>query len=88
MVNPVMRKTLVKLKNKFKLVAVISGRSVLNARNMVGVEGLLYVGNHGLEYLENGKIIMVPGAAESLNQIKELGMELGKGSSRNQWFDV
>jgi len=79
MVNPVMRKTLVKLKNKFKLVAVISGRSVLNARNMVGVEGLLYVGNHGLEYLENGKIIMVPGAAESLNQIKELGMELGKG---------
>jgi trehalose 6-phosphate phosphatase len=42
----------VKLKEKFSLVAVISGRSVKNAREMVGVEGILYVGNHGMEFLK------------------------------------
>lgn len=79
MVSPAMRKTLIKLKEKFKLVAVISGRSVLNARDMVGVEGLLYVGNHGLEYLKNGEKFMVPGAVEYLDQIKETGEELKEG---------
>lgn len=78
-VKPSMRDELVKLMNKFRLVAVISGRSVLNAKNMVGVEGLLYVGNHGLESLKDGKKLMVPGAAEYLILMKEIGNELKKG---------
>lgn len=36
----------------FDLVAVISGRTSQAARALVGVPGLLYVGNHGLEQLE------------------------------------
>ena len=33
------------------LVAVVSGRTATDARTMVGVDGLTYVGNHGLEVL-------------------------------------
>lgn len=54
-VSPSMQADLIKLRDKFKLVAFISGRSVLNARDMVKVDGMLYVGSHGLEYLKNGK---------------------------------
>lgn len=32
-------------------IAVISGRSVENVRDMVGIEGITYAGNHGLEIL-------------------------------------
>lgn len=36
----------------FDLVAAISGRSALDARRLVGVPGLIYRGNHGLERLD------------------------------------
>ena len=48
-VTPSMKKELSKLKEKFQMVTVISGRSVQNAKAMVGVDGILYVGNHGME---------------------------------------
>lgn len=68
-----MRKELVKLKEKFSLVAVISGRSVKNAREMVGVEGILYVGNHGMEFLKDNHLIRNPEAEKYLSQIKKAG---------------
>ncbi|MEN6592683.1 MAG: trehalose-phosphatase [Methanobacterium sp.] len=54
-ISPSMRSILIKLRNKFKLVAFISGRSVFDAQRMVGIDGMLYVGSHGLEYLKNGE---------------------------------
>jgi trehalose 6-phosphate phosphatase len=74
-----MRKELVKLNKKFQLIAVISGRSVLNAREMVGVEGLLYVGNHGMEFLKNGQISIDPSVEKYLPQIKKTGQKLKNG---------
>ena len=74
-----MRKELVKLKEKFQLVAVISGRSVLNAKKMVGVEGLLYVGNHGLEFLKNNELHMLPEVAKYLPKIKKACAQLECG---------
>jgi len=74
-----MRKELVKLNEKFQLVAVISGRSVLNAREIVGVEGLLYVGNHGMEFLKNGRLSMDPQAEKYFHQIQKSGQKLKKG---------
>lgn len=35
----------------FDLVAAVSGRTAIDARALVGLPGLLYIGNHGLEYL-------------------------------------
>jgi len=34
-------------------IAVISGRSVTDVKGMVGIEGITYAGNHGLEILHN-----------------------------------
>ncbi|HUS82694.1 MAG TPA: trehalose-phosphatase [Dehalococcoidia bacterium] len=43
------RRALEELAGRLDLVAVISGRTAEEARRMVGLDGLLYVGNHGLE---------------------------------------
>lgn len=32
-------------------IAIISGRNVNNVKTMVGIEGITYAGNHGLEIL-------------------------------------
>ena len=34
-------------------IAVVSGRSVQDVKSMVGIEGITYAGNHGLEILHN-----------------------------------
>src|SRR6185503_20018096 len=45
-------------------VAVVSGRSVEDARRMVSLKGLGVIGNHGFEVLgENGEVISEPAAA-------------------------
>jgi trehalose 6-phosphate phosphatase len=41
-----------------KLVAVISGRPATEARNMLGIDEVVYIGNHGLERWEEGRLIL------------------------------
>jgi trehalose 6-phosphate phosphatase len=79
LVTDSMREEMVKLHRKFVLVAVISGRSVVNAREMVGVDELIYVGNHGMEFLEDGKISLYPEVEKYLPQMKKTGQKLQKG---------
>jgi trehalose 6-phosphate phosphatase len=43
------------LGKRFGLVGCISGRQALEARRLVGVEGIAYAGNHGLELLLPGE---------------------------------
>lgn len=42
------------LSRRFGLVGCVSGRQALEARRLVGVEGIAYAGNHGLELLLPG----------------------------------
>lgn len=53
-VSDEIRSALSRLATKLRVVAVITGRAAANARGLVGVPGLLYVGNHGMEELANG----------------------------------
>ena len=48
------RQVLERLSARYALVACISGRRAQDARRMVGVDSLLYIGNHGLERLAPG----------------------------------
>lgn len=48
------RGLLARLVERFALVACVSGRRALDARRLVGLEGLTYLGNHGYELLEPG----------------------------------
>ena len=43
------RRELRRLVERYALVACLSGRAGLDARKLVGVDGVEYVGNHGLE---------------------------------------
>lgn len=38
-------------RSAFDLVTAVSGRSVASVREMVGLPGIIYIGNHGFEYL-------------------------------------
>uniref|UniRef100_A0A0A1XDM0 Alpha,alpha-trehalose-phosphate synthase [UDP-forming] A n=3 Tax=Zeugodacus cucurbitae TaxID=28588 RepID=A0A0A1XDM0_ZEUCU len=50
--SPEIKNVLFKLSNHSDVyVAVISGRNVDNVKRMVGIEGITYAGNHGLEIL-------------------------------------
>lgn len=58
----------------FDLVAAISGRAAPDARRMVGVDTITYVGNHGLEELAPGaeEPVVVPEAVPLLPRIAEV----------------
>jgi trehalose 6-phosphate phosphatase len=58
------------------MVSVISGRSVQNAKAMVGVDGILYVGNHGMEYINDDEIFIDPEAVKYLADIKKISEKL------------
>lgn len=61
-VLPRARQALERLRYRLALVAVVSGRTVAEARRMVDVDGLTYVGNHGLEILSQRGPELVPEA--------------------------
>jgi trehalose 6-phosphate phosphatase len=61
-VLPEARGALERLKDEVPLVAVVSGRRAADARRMVGVDGLVYVGNHGLEVWTGRAAEVVPDA--------------------------
>jgi trehalose 6-phosphate phosphatase len=48
------RRLLETLQQRYALVACISGRRAVEARRIVGIDSLTYVGNHGLELLPPG----------------------------------
>ena len=48
------RHLLEQLADRYALVACVSGRRALDARRLVGVDGIAYVGNHGFERLPAG----------------------------------
>jgi trehalose 6-phosphate phosphatase len=48
------RDLLADLNRRYELVACLSGRRAVDARQVVGLDTLLYAGNHGLEYLQPG----------------------------------
>lgn len=56
------RRALGHLAGELDLVAVVTGRAVERALVMVGVDGLGYVGNHGLEWLYEGAVKADPAA--------------------------
>jgi trehalose 6-phosphate phosphatase len=59
------RSALEALAGRFALVGCISGRRAAEARELVGIDGIAYAGNHGLEILRPGEteISFDPGVA-------------------------
>lgn len=57
------REALAGLSQRFALVGCISGRPAIDARRLVGLDGLSYAGNHGLELLLAGDATPRPDAS-------------------------
>lgn len=57
------RRALGRIAERYALCAVITGRRPEVARELVGLDGIAYAGNHGLELLEPGAERAVPGPA-------------------------
>ena len=71
------KESLRRLTEQLALVAVVSGRAAETGRTMVGVDGLLYVGNHGMERLRDGVRTAHPAAAASEAALGEALAEIG-----------
>lgn len=65
-------------------IAIISGRSVENVQKMVGIEGITYAGNHGLEILHpDGSKFVHPMPVECEKQVSKLLQALQDSVSTN-----
>jgi len=72
------REVLQALASRFALVACITGRRALEARWIVGVEALVYSGNHGLELLMPGapEPDLDPSVVPDIRRTREFVLEL------------
>lgn len=61
-ITPLSRELLEALAERLALVAVVSGRAVTDVHWRVGLPGLVYVGNHGLEQWVGGQVEISPEA--------------------------
>ena len=59
------------LVERLTLVSVVSGRQAANLRDLVGLDGVVYVGNHGVEYLAGDRLEIAPEAEGYRDRIRE-----------------
>ena len=76
-VSPLCREQLASLTGQLELVAAISGRPALEVREMIGIEGMVYIGNHGLERWQNGAVEFIEGVQEYPARVIAALEELG-----------
>ena len=75
-VSPLCRQYLAVLCEQLALVAVISGRPVVEAKNMVDIDEMVYIGNHGLERFTGGHSEFTQDAQDYSRVIKAAIKEL------------
>jgi trehalose 6-phosphate phosphatase len=71
-IHPRCLDSLAKLSRKLTLVAVVSGRQVEEVRRLVGLAGVIYIGNHGLERWEEGTKYVDPVASRYATAIRDI----------------
>jgi trehalose 6-phosphate phosphatase len=70
------RELLAQLGAELPLLALISGRRAASLASKVGLPGLIYIGNHGLERWENEQTVVLPEVQPYLPQIQAVKKEL------------
>jgi trehalose 6-phosphate phosphatase len=67
-----LRALLRRLNGACRVVAGISGRAAEDALRLVGIEEIVYYGNHGFEVLRDGELEIIPEAEPYKEKIEEL----------------
>jgi len=75
-VHPGCRAQLSRLAGRLALVAAVSGRPVAEAKEMVGIDDMVYIGNHGLERWRDGVTEYAGGVEAYRAQLASLRDEL------------
>jgi trehalose 6-phosphate phosphatase len=71
-VSEELRGLLRKLSEKYLLVAGISGRKTQDALDLIGLNEIVYFGNHGFEILRDGEVEVIPDALPYFERVQEL----------------
>jgi trehalose 6-phosphate phosphatase len=71
-VSPELKDLLRRLSEQYLLVAGISGRKSEEALDLIGLEDVVYFGNHGFEILRDGEVEVIPEALPYLEKVQEL----------------
>ena len=75
-ISPRARELLAQLGAELPLLAFISGRRAASLAGKVGLPGLVYIGNHGLERWEQGKTSILPDVEPYLQKLQAVKKEL------------
>jgi trehalose 6-phosphate phosphatase len=67
-----LRDLLRRLSGRVLLVAGISGRKSEEALDLIGLEDVVYFGNHGFEILRDGEVEVIPEALPYMEKVQEL----------------
>jgi trehalose 6-phosphate phosphatase len=78
------RQLLTAVANRYGLVACVSGRRASEARAMVGVGTISYLGSHGVELLRAGwtEAVLDPGVEDWVRRIQEFGRDADTADTR------
>jgi trehalose 6-phosphate phosphatase len=68
------------LTNRLALVGVMSGRSARDVERRVGIEGIVYVGNHGAELIVDGMLSVAKGEEEAEFHLQSILESLSEAS--------
>src|SRR5215210_958236 len=71
-VSEELKDSLRRLSGQYLLVAAISGRKTQDAFGLIGLEDIVYFGNHGFEILRDGEVEVIPEAMPYLRSVQEL----------------
>ncbi len=80
------RQLLIAVANTYGLVACVSGRRASEARAMVGVGTISYLGSHGVELLRAGwtEAVLDPGVEDWVRRIHDFGRESDTADTRKR----
>lgn len=78
------RQLITAVANRYGLVACVSGRRASEARAMVGVGTISYLGSHGVELLRAGwtEAVLDPGVEDWVRRIRDFGREADSADTR------
>lgn len=75
-VLPKAKDALDRLREQIDLVGIVTGRSATVGEALVGLPGLIYVGNHGMEWTEGGRLTHNIAAAAWTDAVRESLVEM------------
>ncbi len=70
-VLPKAKDALERLRDRLALVGIVTGRSATVGEALVGLPGLIYVGNHGMEWSEGGRLTHSAAASAWTDAVRE-----------------